>query len=149
METPASRSLCTLGFGAMAGLPCSASGRKLAGQRVKRNAGVGQRLNLGRLPGADQRFDLGVDVPDVDVHAGRDAPAVQPEGDELAALAVAAEDHLIPLRRVPRVLHPHVVLVGVEVRDAVVADLLAEHRAGRGRALVERVRLVLDAYPLT
>src|SRR5215467_4683893 len=75
-------------------------------------------------------------------------PVPQPEGDELTARAVAAEHHLIPLRREPRVLHSHVVLVGEEVRDAVVADRLAEHRPGRGGTLVQRVRPVLDPYLL-
>ena len=47
-----------------------------------------------------------------------------------------------------RVLHADVVLVGEEVRQAVVGVGAAEHVARRGRALVERVGPVLDADPL-
>ena len=42
---------------------------------------------------------------------------------------------------------PEVVLVGEEVRHAVVRDVLPEHRLGRGRPAVQRVRPVLDPDP--
>ena len=49
------------------------------------------------------------------------------------------------LGREARVLHADVVLVGEEVRHAVVGDVAAEHRAGGRGPLVERVGPVLDA----
>ena len=58
-------------------------------------------------------------------------PSRQPEGDELAALAVAPEDHLVPFGGVAGVLHADVVLIGEEVRDPVVAD--RRHRASPAR----------------
>ncbi len=72
--------------------------------------------------------------------------AAEPEGDELAGAHVAADDELVRSRVVQAgVLHPDVVLVGEEVRDLVVAHVLAEHRARRRRALLEGVGPVLDA----
>ena len=50
-----------------------------------------------------------------------------------------------PGRAVARVLHADVVLVGEEVRDPLVDDVLAKHRAGRRRALLQCVGPVLDA----
>src|SRR6516165_1937518 len=88
--------------------PSAASG-ELPGQGGERDVRVGQRarINLGARP--DQGFDVGVDVPDVDVHAGQDPAVPQPEGDELTTGPVAAEHHFIPLPRVSRVLHADVV----------------------------------------
>ena len=72
----------------------------------------------------------------------------EPEGDELAARGIAAEDDAVPVAGEARVLHADVVLVGEEVRQAVVGVGVAEHVAGGGRPLVERVGPVLDADPL-
>ena len=48
----------------------------------------------------------------------------QPERDELASGAIAAEDHPVPGARQTRVLHPDVVLIGEEVRQPVI-DVIA------------------------
>src|SRR5215469_2213787 len=94
---------------------------------LERHGRVGELADVGWLPGADQILHGVVDIPDIDVHPGEDAPTTEPERDELALLSVAAEDHLVVAARldVPRVLHPQVVLVGVEVRHPVVGDILA------------------------
>jgi hypothetical protein len=57
--------------------------------RLQRDSWVGQPVLIDRLAVPHQRFDLLVDVPDVDVHAGQHAPAGHPERDELAAWHVA------------------------------------------------------------
>jgi hypothetical protein len=63
-------------------------------------------------PGASgPALDVLVHIPDVDVHAGRDAPAAQPERDELPASALAAQADLISLWRVSGVLHPDVIVL--------------------------------------
>jgi hypothetical protein len=59
--------------------------------------GTGQRSHLVGLTRAAQRLDTPIHVPDVDVHPGRDAPVTQPERDDLATGALAAEAGLIPL----------------------------------------------------
>src|SRR5688572_13895499 len=56
----------------------------------------GQLHGVDPAPRADQLLDLLVDVPDVDVHAGDDAPVREPEGDELAPGRIAAEHDLVP-----------------------------------------------------
>ena len=61
----------------------------------KRDAGVGEPVAVDPVPGTDQRLDVPGDVPDVDVHTGHDTVVAQPEGDQLAGLAVAAEDELV------------------------------------------------------
>src|SRR5688572_28604909 len=91
----------------------------------------GQLLAIDPAARVDQLLDLLVDVPHVDVHAGDDASVREPEGDELARRWVAAEDDLVPAGRVTGVLHADVVLVGEEVRDPVVGDLVPEHGARR------------------
>ena len=57
-------------------------------------------------------------------------------------------DHAIPGASVARVLHADVVLVGEEVRQAVVRVSAPEHVARRRRSLVEGVRPVLDPNSL-
>ena len=68
---------------------------------------------------------------------------LQPEGQELASCRVAAQHHAVPLGCVAVVLHPQVVLVGVEVRELGVRRVLAQHVARRGLALVQGVGPVL------
>src|SRR5690606_11135118 len=89
------------------------------------------------------------DVPDVDVHARQHPAVLHPERDELALAGVAPDDHLVvgAGRGPAAVLHAQVVLVGEEVRHAVVRLVPAEHGAGRGRAAVEGVGPVLDTQP--
>ena len=62
---------------------------------------------------------------------GQHAAVLEPEGDELARVDVAAEDDLVPVGGVAGVLHADVVLVGEEVRDLVVGLALAEHARAR------------------
>ena len=88
----------------------------LAGKRVEGGVGIDELRGRDRSAGANQRLHVLVDVPHVDVHPGDDALVRQPEGDELTAGRVAAEDDLVPFGREARVLHADVVLVGVEVR---------------------------------
>lgn len=81
----------------------------------------------------------------------------EPEGDELAPYYVASEDDLVPVGGMAAVLHPDVVLVGVEVRDPVIRDRVvrhrvvavsgAEHVARRDRPLMQRVCPVIDPQP--
>lgn len=89
-------------------------------------------------------LDRAVDVPDVDVHAGQDATAGQPEGDKLPACEIAAHHHVpvTTLLGVARVLHAQVVLVGEEVRDAIAVETFRcggyrrlPHQAGERAAL--------------
>ena len=61
---------------------------------------------------------------------------------------VAAEDDAVPRAGEARVLHADVVLVGEEVRQAVVGLPRAEHVARGDRPLAEGVGPVLDADPL-
>ena len=58
---------------------------------------------------------------------------------------IAPVDHLVPVCGVAVVLHAEVVLVGEEVGDLPVLDLLAEHVLGRNRALIECRGPVLEA----
>src|SRR5512146_1284297 len=133
------------------------------GRGATRGRGLG--LGLGRLDfgeggrgvreaggvylagGTDEGLDLGCDIPDVDVHARDDAAVVEPEGDELEGVAVAAIYDLVVAagQRQARAFHAEVVLVAVEVGHPVVLDLLAEHRLGGRLAAVERVRPVIHA----
>src|SRR5204862_1355592 len=85
-------------------------------------------------------------VPDVHVHARDHAAVREPEGDELAPREVATEDQLVTAGGIADELHPDVVLVGEEVRQAVVGGRLSEHRLRGDRRLVERVGPVLYAY---
>src|SRR5205085_12188935 len=98
------------------------------------------------ISGGDQALDMLGVAPHVDVHSGYDVLVLEPERDELPALGIAAEDDLVPARRVTRVLHSDVVLVGEEVRDALVGDTPAEHGPCGDPALGERVGPVPDAY---
>src|SRR6185437_9576992 len=111
--------------------------------------GVGAGGGVYRAGGADQGLDVVVDVPHIDVHAGDHDAAGEPEGDELPGGRVAAvEDLVVAARgRQARALHAEVVLVAVEVRHLVVADGLAQHGPGGGRAAVQGVGPVLDANP--
>ena len=95
---------------------------ELTGQVCQRNLGVGQFRWVGLRTGAHQRLDGVDDPPGVDVHAGQHPPALHPEGDELAAGDVAAEDDLVVaiVRDVAGILHPTVVLIGEEVGHLVV-----------------------------
>ena len=97
---------------------------------------------------AYELFDRVGDIPDVDVHAGHDTIADHPEGDELPRRGIAAEDNPVPRAGEARVLHADLVLVGEEVRHALVGGRLAKHAAGSDRPLVESVGPVLDADPL-
>ena len=73
------------------------------------------------------------------------------DGDALQDLVDSGRpveiDDLV-VRTPPGVLDAQVVLVGEEERDLPVAHVLAEHRPGRGRSAVERVRPVLDVHPV-
>src|SRR5436305_3168796 len=110
IDVPASCRLCRLGFGAI--VDCSSSlGCGLRDERVEWRVSVAQRSEVNGLAGADQLLDVLVDIPNVDVHPSEHALLAQPEGDELAAVALAAEQHLIPLGCIARVLHPDFVLV--------------------------------------
>ena len=140
IETPAS---CSCLEAVHAALPS-----RDGGEFLERHVGVGEAPVVDGDALADEALDRVGDVPDVDVHAGHDAIAGEPEGDELAARGIAAEDDAVPVAGEARVLHADVVLVGEEVRQAVVGVGAAEHVAGGGRPLVERVGPVLDADPL-
>src|SRR5260370_37055329 len=59
------------------------------------NVGVGQAGEVDLAAGADDRLDVVVDVPDVDVHAGDHRAAGEPERDELQRGAVAAGGDLV------------------------------------------------------
>src|SRR5439155_4444821 len=110
--------------------------------------GMGEAAVVDRHALADEGLDGLGDVPDVDVHACDHAVADKPEGDELPARGIAAHDDPVPGAGVARVLHADVVLVGEEVRQAVVDLGSAEHVAGRDWSLVQCVRPVLDADSL-
>src|SRR5690606_19909784 len=118
-------------------------------QLGERDGRVLQPGGVDRRAGADDPLDLLGHVPDVDVHPGQHAPVREPERDELTRRHVAAEHDPVVAARlgVAGVLHAEVVLVGEEVRHAVVADLLAEHGPGRGGPAVQRVVPVLDPKP--
>ena len=111
--------------------PPAGSSGPLRDERGERHVGVGQPRIVDRRPGAEQRLDVVADVPQIDVHAREQRVPAQPEGDELAARGVAAEDDAVPVGGVAAVLHPDVVLVGEEVRQPVV---------GRVRRRSSRVR---------
>src|SRR6516164_1568244 len=113
------------------------------------DVGVGEAGEVDLAGGADEGLDVVVDVPDVDVHAGHDAAAGEPEGDELEPFAVAPVGDLVVAagRGQARALHAELVLVAVEVGHLVEYDRLAEHRPGGGRAAVQRIGPVLDADP--
>src|SRR5689334_8231850 len=108
-----------------------------------------ERVDVHRLAGRDDPLDRGRYVPDVHVHPGRDAAVAEPERDELAAGTIAAEDDRIVGRRAPGVLHADVVLVGIEVRDAVVPLRLSEHVRCGDSTLALRVIPVLDTQAST
>src|SRR6185503_18205804 len=59
------------------------------GEVVEGDAGVGEPREVDLLCASDQVFDVGGDVPDVDVHAGHDPPVGGPERDEFALGEVA------------------------------------------------------------
>src|ERR1700685_3902099 len=105
----------------------------------QRDVRVGEAGEVDRAAGADEGLDVVADVPDVDVHAGHDPAAGQPEGDELQPGAVAAEGDVVVGggRGQARALHAEVVLIAEEVRHLVVDHRLAEHGPGRGRAAVQ------------
>src|SRR4029077_12027188 len=111
--------------------------------------GVGEAGGVYRAGNADQGLYVVADVPDVDGHAGDHAAAGEPERDELQGCRVAAVEDLVVVARrgQARALHAELVLIAVEVRHLVVADVLAEHGAGGGRAAVQGVGPVLDADP--
>src|SRR5438067_2148158 len=73
-------------------------------QRLQRRVCIRQSARIDLLSRADQPLDVLVDIPNVDVHPGHHASVAQPEGDKFTALAVAAEDHLVPGRGVTGVL---------------------------------------------
>ena len=78
--------------------PVSALARGGRGRHLlERHVGVGEPLAVDRRAATRTSAWIGsLDVPDVDVHAGDDALAAQPEGDELARRRVAAEDDARP-----------------------------------------------------
>ena len=128
-------------------MTCRLGRRRVASDFGQRDGGVGEAGGVQGPGGADERLDVVVDVPDVDVHARDRLAFLEPEGDELQALAAAAVDDLVvgARQRQARGLHAEVVLIAVEVRHPVVFDRLAEHGL-RGRlAAVERVRPVVHA----
>src|SRR3954468_8164196 len=93
---------------------------------------VDEAVRIHSLTGTDEALDVVLHVPHVDVHAGDDPVVAQPERDELPRLDVSAVDDpgAGDEGRVARILHPQIVLVGVEVRDVVVRRALAEDRVG-------------------
>ena len=97
---------------------------------------------------ADQSLNRVGDVPDVHVHARHDVISGEPEGDELAARGIASEHDAVPVVGEAGVLHADVVLIGEEVRHAVVGVHVTEHGAGGGRPLVQCIGPVLDPDPL-
>ena len=116
---------------------------------VERHVGIGEAPVVDGDALADQSLDRVDDVPDVDVHAGHDAVAGQPEGDELARRRIAAEDDAIPVageaRRTPcrrRTGRRRSTAGGRRRRSS--PSMLARRR----RPLVQRVGPVLDADPL-
>src|SRR4029453_11829320 len=119
----------------------------LAGQFCQRHVGVGQFRWVGLRGGAHQGLDGVGDIPCVDVHASQHRSALHPEGDELAAGDVAAEDDLVvaATRYVAGILHATVVLVGEEVGHLVVGGGRAHHVRRCDRPLVEGGRPVLEA----
>src|SRR4051812_39220428 len=112
---------------------------------LERDVRIRQPAHVHGLVGADHLLDRFGHVPDVHVHPGEYPAPLHPERYELPGGEIAPEDHLVPFRGVAAVLHSDVVLVREEVGHAVVRGLVAEHRAGRGGPLVERVCPVLDA----
>ena len=68
---------------------------------LERDVGIGEAPVIDRDALADEPLDRVGDVPDVDVHAGHDAIVGEPEGDELAARGIAAEDDAVPGRAKP------------------------------------------------
>src|SRR6185437_12767933 len=96
------------------------------------DGGVGEAGEVYWAGGADEGLDVVVDVPDVDVHAGDDDAAGEPEGDEFQGRRVAAVGDLVIAARGGQAgaLHAEVVLVAIEIRHRVVADGLAEHGPG-------------------
>ena len=52
-------------------------------QLLERDTRVSEARTVDRVACTDERLDVLVDVPDVDVHAGKHALVLEPEGDEL------------------------------------------------------------------
>src|SRR5436305_9419825 len=126
----------------------SAAGGSRGRELGQWHVGIGEPAVVDGRAGADELLDVLRDVPDVDVHAGDDAVARQPERDELAPGGVAAEDDAVPAAREAGVLHADLVLIGEEVRDALIGLPAAEHVARGGGALLDRVVPVLDPEAL-
>src|SRR4051794_32357453 len=133
IDTPASCS-CFRRFIRPSHLSSGRSGRQL----FERHGRIGQPAHVHCLLGADHLLDRFSHVPDVHVHTGEYPAILHPERYELTGTAIATEHDLVPFRRISGVLHAHVVLVRVEVRHALVRGLVTQHRAARGRTLVER-----------
>src|SRR5690554_2235702 len=112
-------------------------------ERVERHREIRKALGDDRAP--DESPQGVVDVPDVDVHRGRDQAGAQPEGDELPARGLAAHHDLVVGIRVPDILHTEVELVGEEVGHPVVRLARREDRLGCEAPLPDRVVPVLDA----
>src|SRR6516164_4508713 len=106
---------------------------------------VGQAGFVYAAAGPDQRLDVVVHVPHVDVHPGHHHAVGQPERDELAPGQVTPVYDLVVGIRLgePGRFHAQIVLVAVEIRHRVVADPLAQHGPGRRGAAVQRVGPVL------
>src|SRR5436305_919221 len=84
------------------------------------DVGIGQPGQVSRPRRHQDGLELIDDVPHVDVHGRSDDASVMPEGDELTTLEIATHDHGITGLAVTDVLEAEVVLVGEEVRQAVI-----------------------------
>ena len=116
----------------------------------KRYCGVGEAAAVDGDAAADEiLYGRNALVPPVDVQAGNDPVISKPERMKGLRWETAADDHgIVPAGREPAgELHAKVILVSEEIRRSVVADLLAEHSACRGRSPVQRVGPVLDPDP--
>src|SRR4051794_13187846 len=81
---------------------------------------IGQPGQVSRLRRHHDGLELVDDIPHVDVHGRSDDASVMPEGDELTALEVTTHNHGITGLAVADVFEAEVVLVGEEVRQAVI-----------------------------
>ena len=121
--------------------------RRARGREVaERDRGIGEQGGFDRTAPGDDGLEVVDDVPDVDVHGRGDHVVAQPEGDELAGVAVAAHDHRVVGVAVPDVLEADFVLVGEEVGQPIVGLMEAGGVAAGGAALVEGVGPVLGAH---
>src|SRR5947209_2841321 len=105
--------------------------RRRSDEVAESDVRIGQPRQVSRPRRHHDGLELIDDVPHVDVHSRSDDASAMPEGDELTALDIATHDHGVTGLAVADVFEAEVVLVGEEVRQAVI-DVVRTGRVDPG-----------------